>query len=421
MSIENLWKEGRRFFIDSRNVEPTGVFIAVKGENLDGHDYVNQAFEKGAGCCIVQKPGDYKGETILVDDAVTELLKLSSSIIKSNARLKIAVTGSTGKTTTKELLYNLMSSAGTVFRPYRNFNTEIGLPLAVLNEYKGEEIVILEMGLRKPGDVKLLSDYFQPDVSFITNIGSSHLEFLKTRENIASEKMEIISGMKNGMVVINGDEPLLEKFNLSHLNVLKFGKKEHNDGILVDYTFDETSTKVWIRLHGKDMMLTLKDFWSEGQIIDLVACLTFVTFIQVPLDPYLISAINLEKGRFTTHRKDGKLIIDDSYNASYESFCSGFESVEKFEKIKKTLIMGEMLELGELSEHYHKKVLEKALKVFDCIWFFDPRKAFSSYKGVNFVHSFDELEKILEQTQGLIYIKGSNGTGLNSFLKRILE
>ena len=168
MSIENLWKEGRRFFIDSRNVEPTGVFIAVKGENIDGHDYVNQAFEKGAGCCIVQKPGDYKGETILVDDAVTELLKLSSSIIKSNARLKIAVTGSTGKTTTKELLYNLMSCAGTVFRPYRNFNTEIGLPLAVLNEYKGEEIVILEMGLRKPGDVKLLSDYFQPDVSFIT-------------------------------------------------------------------------------------------------------------------------------------------------------------------------------------------------------------------------------------------------------------
>jgi len=150
MSIENLWKEGRKFFIDSRNVEPGGVFIALKGENLDGHDYVNQAFEKGASCCIVQKSGDYKGETILVEDVVTELLKLSSSILKSTAKLKIAVTGSTGKTTTKELLYNLMTRAGSVFRPYRNFNTEIGLPLSVLNDYKGEEIVILEMGCASP-------------------------------------------------------------------------------------------------------------------------------------------------------------------------------------------------------------------------------------------------------------------------------
>ncbi|BBE30370.1 UDP-N-acetylmuramoyl-tripeptide--D-alanyl-D-alanine ligase [Tepiditoga spiralis] len=406
MTLSDLKKAKYVFKINSNEIEKNDVFVAYG----KGHNYVNDAFSKGASFAVIDTEGKYIGKTIKLNNTTLDFLNESAKIL--NSKMTIAITGSNGKTTTKECLYYLLSPHMKTFKTPKNKNTEIGIPLSIFNEYNNEDVAILEMGLRKPGDLELLSNVYKPDVVFITNIGSSHMEFFKNKEMLSKEKMKITSGMDRGLLILNGDQNL-KNIAPKNLNILTFGKNENNDGYLKDFFYYKNNTKVFYTLFGKELMLTLNGIWTEGHLLDLLSAILFTVFIKVPLDPSVLSQINLPEGRFKLYELKNKTIIDDSYNASYESFTNGFKTLERL-KGKKILIMGEVLESGD--KKINEKILKETKNTFDEIYFFDPQNIFSSLK-VKKIKSFEELKKLLNELKGIIYIKASNGTGINSFLK----
>lgn len=421
--LERLKYKSHNFQIDSRKVNKGDVFLCLKGEKTDGHLFINDALKNGASYVVVEKDvaGFPTEKIIKVNSVLEEMLISASTLINENSKLKIGITGSTGKTTTKECLYYLLLTYFKTFRNEMNLNTEIGIPLSILNNYNNEETVILEEGLRKKGDLEFLSKYFKLDVAIITNVGASHLEFLDSLETVAKEKMKITSSMDKGVLIINGDYSILKELAPKHLNLLTFGIKDENDAVLQSFQYNENhTTTVYAKIFKEDFMVTLNNYWSEGQILDLLSGLLFLRFIDLPIDPYYLSQINIPQDRFQTIKRGNLLIVNDSYNASYESFKSAFNSISKLNLSPKIIIMGEIKELGKYTEEYHIKVIKEALNVFDQIYFYDPQENFT-YLSNDKVTFFKELKKIDEiisnTTKGVIYIKGSNATGINKYLK----
>ncbi|MDN5342123.1 MULTISPECIES: UDP-N-acetylmuramoyl-tripeptide--D-alanyl-D-alanine ligase [Oceanotoga] len=417
MNLIELKNKKYFFQTNSKDIKKDDVFIALKGEKNDGHNYLNDAFQRGASFAVVEKDIPFKN-ILKVDNVLIHILKETSKLVNNNSKLKIGITGSTGKTTTKECLHQILSNTLSIFSTHENYNTEIGIPLSILNYYNNEDVAILEMGLQKKDDLKFLSNFYDLDVAFITNIGTSHIEFLESKENIAYQKSLITKNMKKGLVVLNGDYEKLLDFIPKNLNIIKFGKKDSNDSVLKDFEYSENKTKVLYKIFGKDVFLTLNNIWSEGQLIDLLAVISFCIFIQIPIDPYFISNIELPSSRFEIIKTDNCTIINDSYNASFESFKSGFESIKKYtSKDKKILIMSEIKESGEYSKEIHIKTIKLAQNIFNEIYFLDPENKFNYLNNINFIKNIEEVKELINNTKGIIYIKGSNSTGLYKFMK----
>ncbi len=254
------------------------------------------------------------------------------------------------------------------------------------------------------------------DVAFITNIGTSHIEFFKTKDAIAKEKSNIINSLDRGLLVYNYDSPELKKYIDGYNNKLTFGQTMNQDSYLIDFEYIENNTKVYFKLFGKEALLTLNSFWNKGQIMDLLAAVTFSVFAKIPLDPFIISEIKLPESRFEFIKNENNIIINDSYNASEESFLSAFESIEKIKSEKKTLIMAEIKETGENNKKIVENIISKAKNIFDDIFFYDPEKSYD-LKNVNMIYNFEDIEKILKSAEGIVLIKGSNSTGLYNFMK----
>lgn len=420
MTIKELINNNYIFKYDSRDISENDVFVAYKGEKVDGHEFVRQALDAGASYCVVEKniPNIDKDKIIIIDNIIDNFLKISADIINSNSKLNIGITGSTGKTTTKEILFQMLNPYMKTFKTSKNMNTEIGIPLSVFNNYSFEETSILEMGLRKKGDIKYLVDFFNLDVAFITNVGESHIEFLGSLDNIIKEKCNIFSNMKKGLVVCNGDNQDVLKRIPNYLNLITFGKNNNNNnGRLINYDYLENKTQVLFEIFNKKVLLSLNNFWSLGQLLDLLACLIFAIYIEIPLDPFLLEKIQLPQNRFQIINKDNLIIINDSYNASYDSFISAFESIKKMPYKNKVLIIGEVLELGNISFETHKRIIEKASEVFSNIYFFDPLKKFKEIDNINFFDNFNEIRNIFKKEEGLILIKSSQGVGFQKYLE----
>ena len=192
---------------DTRNMLPDSLFVPIKGENYDGHDYIEEAFNKGAIVSFVDSGYDYKkisGSLIEVDNTITAMQKLASHYRKKFKIPVIGVTGSVGKTTTKEMLASALGSTMKVLKSEGNLNGQIGLPLTVFNLDKSYEVAIFEMGISKFGEMDKLCEIADPDIAVITNIGVSHIENFKSVENICSEKLKILKN-SNGKLYLNGD------------------------------------------------------------------------------------------------------------------------------------------------------------------------------------------------------------------------
>jgi UDP-N-acetylmuramoyl-tripeptide--D-alanyl-D-alanine ligase len=417
MTLENLYENNYHFQFDSRKIRENDVFVALKGKNTDGHKYVEDAFKKGASFAVVNENYEKNSEKIIkVPRVEEELLKLSSQIINKNAKMKIGITGSTGKTTTKICLKNILENNISTYATEKNYNTEIGIPISILNNYNNEEIVILEMGIRKKRDMEYLTKFYNLDVAFITNIGTSHIEFLGSKDGIAKEKSKIINALNGGLLVYNNDSIELQKYIGNYRNKISFGHIMNKDAYLIDYEYFEDTTKVHFRIFGKDALLTLNSYWNKGQILDLLAAVEFSIFAKIPIDPYIISEIKLPESRFEIIKNQQNIIINDSYNASEESFFNAFESIEKIQTTPKTLIMSEIKEIGKNDKIVLNKVIEKAQEVFDEIYFYDKEGKYD-LKNVKVLDDLKNVENILKNYKGVILVKGSNSTGLYDFMK----
>ena len=346
--------------LDSREIREGTLFIAIKGERFDGHDYIGKAFDDGAACILAERiPYKVKGNVILVDSTLAALASIARYYREKVNPLTIAVTGSVGKTTTKQFVYAVLNKKYKTHRTEMNYNNEIGLPLTILKMKKDVEALVVEIGMYFKGEISNLSKTASPDIGIITNIGTSHIENLGSREGIRDAKMEITDGIRpGGKLILNGDEPLL----CGVKDAIYVGIENENvdykaENITQDFsgiTFDirhpdGVCKQVRINVLGMHNVLNATLAYATGKIAgmrddDIVSGL--LEFENVAMRQNIYEFAN-------------KTFIEDCYNASPESMKAALEVLQTTAKThggKRIAVLGNMLELGAFSKELHEEV-----------------------------------------------------------------
>lgn len=355
---------------DSR-ADCTGeCFFAIEGENFDGHDFIRKAAESGAAVAVVSKKPDCDIPYILTDDTRKALGSLAKAYKAQFNTITVAVTGSVGKTTTKQYIHSVLSVKHKTHKTEGNQNNDIGLPLTVLSLGKDDRLLVLEMGMSGFGEISALSKIAEPDIAVITCIGNSHIEHLGSRENICKAKLEITDGMKDGAILLlNGDEPLLENAAPKRkLCRLYFGienpkcdyKAENitaHDGFTTfDFRSAENESITGLRINQVGI----------HNVCDVLASVAVGTLLGIDDDGIKQGLLSFSPVgmRQSIIKSNGFTIIEDCYNAGPESMCAALDVLSDISKDKgKIAVLGEMRELGEYSAELHRKVGEKAAEI----------------------------------------------------------
>ncbi|MCT2538061.1 UDP-N-acetylmuramoyl-tripeptide--D-alanyl-D-alanine ligase [Aquibacillus koreensis] len=358
---------------DSRKKGDKSLFIPLKGENFDGHDFIKDAFNNGAVATIWERnkelpaflPTDFP--VYYVEDSLQALQALAHEYRKVVNPIVIGVTGSNGKTTTKDLIGTVMQTTYKTFRTKGNFNNHIGLPLTILSMEADTEVLVLEMGMNHFGEIELLSNIAKPDYAVITNIGESHIEYLGSRQGIAQAKLEIMAGLKKGgLLFIDGDEPLLDNLHDKE-NIKTIGFKDGNDHVIKD--FDMTVSSSLFTLNDTPFRLQML---GKHNVKNASMAIEIAIRLQVPIEKIKRSLVNLELTgmRFEIIQGiNGVTIINDAYNASPTSMKASIEIVKQMQSYqRKVLILGDMFEMGEHSKRLHRTVAEAITDEVDYVF-----------------------------------------------------
>ncbi|MCA1066334.1 UDP-N-acetylmuramoyl-tripeptide--D-alanyl-D-alanine ligase [Rossellomorea sp. AcN35-11] len=350
--------------IDTRKIEGGNLFVPFKGENVDGHQFVRNAIENGASAAlwdinVPNPPTDLP--VIVVEDPLLALQSLANQYRHELDLKVVGITGSNGKTTTKDIVANLLSVKFRVHKTQGNYNNHIGLPLTILSLPQDSEVAVLEMGMSGFGEIELLSNISQPDAAIITNIGESHLQDLGSREGIAEAKLEIVKGLKpDGLFAYYGDEPLLEERvkELSLKQVETFGRS-------VDNTI--YATKVEMNNQGSHFETSLAEGESfflpvlgQHNIHNALAGMLIARKFGLSVEEMKegLRSLKLTQMRMEMlEGKKGESIINDAYNASPTSMKAAIQLVSELEGFQtKILVLGDMLELGDQEEEFHREI-----------------------------------------------------------------
>ncbi len=355
---------------DTRKIQKDNLFIALKGENFNGNDYTIQAIEKGASIIIIDdvkfKIEDLKnrGTIIKVNDTKEALGDLARFYRKKIGVKVVGITGSTGKTSTKDLVAAFLSGKYKVFKTQGNFNNEIGLPLMIFELSKDYDIAVLEMGMSNFGEINKLASIALPDVGAITNIGVAHIEYLKTRENILKEKMSITDFFENkNSLIVNCENDMLktivecDKFNLERVG---YDSSYNLYAKNIKLTSENTSFDV-VTDDNKNYRFTLNMVGEHNVLNALIG-------IQIARN-FGLTFEEMEKGlgnfnatsmRLEVINKDKFTIINDSYNANPDSMKAALEVLKNYSGSRKIAVLGTMGELGDYAEEAHIQVGEFA-------------------------------------------------------------
>ncbi|SHK38649.1 UDP-N-acetylmuramoyl-tripeptide--D-alanyl-D-alanine ligase [Paramaledivibacter caminithermalis] len=352
--------------IDSRKIKEGDLFIPIIGERFDGHRFIGDAFKFGADAVLSSKEIDISESSgksiIMVEDTLKALQDISKYFLSKVDIPVVAVTGSTGKTTTKEMIYSVLSQEYRVLKNEGNFNNHIGLPLTLLNIEEEHEMIVLEMGMSNRGEIHLLSKIATPEVGVITNIGICHIESLGSKEEIFNAKMEISNHMDDTCILIlNGDDEYLSKVKSIHTRYKKVftGLNENND-IYVTEIKDLGHKGVAFNIIYKD-----KDYDFKLNVPGIHNVNNALLAIAVGIH-YNIPFSLIKTGLSSFHGNKMRLnivdtkeeikIINDCYNANPDSMKAALSVLEKVEAKRRIAVLGDMLELGEYSESCHKEV-----------------------------------------------------------------
>ncbi len=412
-------KEINQIQIDTRKLNENDVYIAIVGKNLDGHDFIEDAIQKGASLIVASKPVSIETEIpiLYVEDTMKSLEDLAVYYRKTYPAYTIAVTGSVGKTTTRELLYTILSTTYSVLKSEKNHNNHIGIPLTLFQLNEDYNIVLLEMGMNHLGEIEHLSKMVEPDLGVITNIGTSHIGNLGSKKKILQAKMEIVKGMEDGTLFVNGDDPYLRKIK-SHNNyrVIHVGNKHsyYLQPFAIQENLDSLSFKIKYQKEIYDVFVPIsgKQFLSN-----ILLAMEVALYLHIDIQTIIESLRNFKpfQERMNVIQTDQFTFIDDCYNASYES-CTSLFTFLNHQKKEKIIILGDILELGNFSHKIHKK-LKKQLQKMKHTTILSVGEATKSYTGKNMLH-FDNIESLIAylikmNTQNkLIALKGSRGMHL---------
>lgn len=397
---------------DTRKLNEGDIFIALKGNNYNGEDFISDALEKGAIACIVEN--SINDKCIKVKDTKETLFLLGRHLRRKYNIPLIAITGSNGKTTTKDLLSYILSSKYNILKNEGNKNNLIGVSDTLFKLDNTLEIIVMELGTNHLGEISYLSKMCEPDIGIITNIGSSHLKYFKTRKNIFKEKLSVIDGMKEKKLILNGDDKYLKsiygyKCGLNKNNELKaYNIKEYIDHITFNIYLDK-EYEIVFNNPGKHFIIDI--------LLVIKCCLLYDIDIETIIEK--IKSFKLTDKRMNFIKLDKNILINDCYNASLESMIGGINYLKNI-KENKVLIIGDILELGKHSKKIHKKI-NKALKKLKEKEVYTIGNYSKYIKGKHF-NSVDELIeyfKIKEINDSYIYVKGSRKMNLDKFIEFI--
>lgn len=369
------------FTQDTREVKDGYTYIGIKGEHHDGNLLYEDALKNGAKVCILQKSSvegkikveeikeKYVGRNIiLVENTIKTLQELAKYRRTLYDIPVIGITGSVGKTSTKDIIASVMTKRYNTLKTLGNYNNQIGLPLTVLR-LKDHEAMVIEMGMNQKGEISNLSQIAKPTVAVITNVGTAHIGNLGSRENILSAKLEILDGLQeNGTLVINNDNDLLHKWNEENSNtnfkVLTFGMENKSDIMPYDIVLTENGSTYKIDIDGKTYEVNVS-VGGNHFVLNSLCAIAIGRLMEIEMQDILDGIANFEltKRRMQVEKnKEGITIINDCYNANYDSMKAAIEYLGKISANKKIAVLGDMLELGEFSKGLHEKVGEEVAK-----------------------------------------------------------
>lgn len=364
----------------SKEISPGDLFIALDGENFSGEDFITEAKEKGA---YILSARNYNAD-IVVKNTSLALLEIAAYYKKllKNLKYTIAITGSVGKTTTKNILSEILSYDYTVSSTIENYNNIIGVSYTILSAKADTEILVLELGMNHIGEISALSKAISPDAAIITNIGTSHIGNLGSRELIAKAKLEISDGMNNRNLIVPYGEALLnpeDKYT--------FSTENKNASCYIEILKNDTDKSIFnlksnnVKLHQQKITLPGRHILSL-----LAAAIGVIDLLNIELKSVAesISKLNESNARGKYISFDNFRIYDDSYSSSYESVISDFELLSIDKSANRSCVLGDMLELGGETEALHRKIGEAAYKYgFRVIYTFGAYSSFILHGAVN--------------------------------------
>ncbi|AYE35609.1 UDP-N-acetylmuramoyl-tripeptide--D-alanyl-D-alanine ligase [Clostridium septicum] len=434
--VEKKEKSFNKLSTDTRKIEKDNIFLAIKGENFNGNKYVEEAMEKGASIAIVDeihfdiKSLDGKITVIKVEDTLESLLKLASFYRKKLGVKVVAVTGSCGKTSTKDLIAGFLSYKYKVFKTKGNFNNQIGLPLMILELDSTIDVAVLEMGMSDLGEIHLLAETAKPDIAVITNIGLSHIENLKTQDNIMKAKLEVTDFFnKNNLLIVNGEDERLQNLSNRSFKVSKIGYNHEYDVYATNIILEENQTSFDAHIHGESHTFIL-EMPGKHNVLNAMLAIRVAKELEVSLEDMYKGIANIESTsmRLQVIKKDKITIINDCYNASPDSMKSSLDVLNMYNNSRRVAILGTMNELGEESETAHKNVGEYAIDKVDLLIAIGSySQSFKNgFKGET-IEIYDTKEEFLNNVQSIIkendiiLVKASRGMKFEDIVNSLEE
>ena len=439
--IGDIEKECTNYSKDTRTIKKGDTYIGIKGEKFDGSSFWKDALNNGAETVIINniklnEIEEYKKQNkniIQVEDtikAIGEMASYKMKIQKEKYNLKVVgVTGSVGKTSTKDIIANVLSEKYKVLKTEGNNNNHIGLPLTILR-LQDEEVAVIEMGMNHLGEISYLTKIAKPDIAVITNIGTSHIGNLGSRENILKAKLEILEGMEKKKIVINNDNDLLNKWYLKNkgdIEIHTFGIKNESEFKAKNIKLEENSSEFTCENKNEKINIEVP-VGGEHFILNALCGLTVGKLLNLNNEEIKngIKGFKLTAKRMEiNHLKNNITIINDSYNASYESMKASISNLKNMHGTRKIAVLGDMFELGDFSEKLHREVgteiyknkIDKLYLVGNYAKFISDEAKKEGYAKENILY-FENKEDLLKdlksnlQNGDVVLIKASNGMRL---------
>ena len=418
---------------DTRSLQPGQLFIALQGVR-DGHDYIPAAIAKGAAAVLCsRKVGDYPA--ILVKDPRTALGDIAREALKRIGAKVVAVTGSVGKSTTKEMIAAVLSGTFRVSKTPANHNNDIGMPMAILDMPEDTEVAVLEMGMNHFREIAYLSCIAHPDVAVIINVGTAHIEFLGTQQGIRQAKLEILEGMTpQGMLLLNGDDTMLRCLDVTpKQRITYFGASEGCDVRALDVSQRGGVLRFTVEAGRLTFPVEMK-LEGEHYVADALAAVTVGLKLGVHPDKIRqqLDAFQNMSGRQEIFEAKGCTIINDCYNAGPESMAAALNVLGN-RPGRHIAVLGDMLELGDCAQAEHYKIGRIAAEKADMVFAFGPHAGrvldgtITGGMPENMGRAFDSREDLITALRravkpgDVILFKGSHGMHLEKVLEAFLK
>lgn len=425
--------------IDSRNSQGNDIFVPIIGKKSDAHRFIGAAVD--AGCVATftsehnQAPEGALGTLpwIRVDDTVTALQETGKLWREHMHMPVVAVTGSVGKTTTREMVAAALAAEKKVYKTIKNYNSIIGLPVMLTEMTKDYDIAVLEMGMNAPGEIACMTRLAQPDMAIVTNIGVAHMEFFGSQEGIRQEKLSVRKGLKGGFLLLNGDDPLLCQETDGEQDKVVFYGQSEGCQYRACHVENHNGFYSFVLVHGQTQIPVQLAVPGIHNVNNAAAALAAADLngISMAAAAQALAQFTGFSNRLQIFEKNGYTLIDDTYNASPDSMKAGLNVLLARTASRYIAVLGDMKELGEQSARFHYEIgtymkdfpIEQVVLVGELAQ--EIGKALQDAHSAVAVHAFEQKEdaaaylKEIVRAGDVVYVKASNSMGLKQIVQEL--